>query len=230
MTFIRWMQERLNYHLYYLSKIAVDGVFGPQTRTRLVEFQKRKRLPQTGTATTDTVVALRRTKDRKLVEAPEETMPPWLAEMTRRMGLHERTHNRTLSSWLRAGRYLGNPAKLPWCGDAVETCFARTLVDEPLPNNPFWAQAWAEFGREISITVGAVGVIRWSSKAGHVGFVVDWTPAQVKLRGGNQSNMIKDAWFPRSKFIAFRWPISHAAVNYPPVKGQAGSGGKGSTR
>lgn len=232
MSFVRWVQERLVVHGY---NIAVDGVYGPQTRTALNLFQQRGRnLPHTGVADPATVTALRSNpvtgKLDKEVEHVEETMPIWLEEATRRMGLHERTNNKSLAAWLRSGKFLGNPAKLPWCGDFVETCFARTLANEPLPNNPFWAQAWKDFGKSVKPIPGSVGVIRWNSKSGHVGFVLEATKDKIKLRGGNQSDMVKDQWFSRSKFIAFRWPNSVPITVYPDIKGGASSGSYGKTR
>lgn len=221
--FSLWLQKRLNVHGASLDE---DGELGPLTRKAILSFQRRKKLDLTEVADDATITALR-TEPRTDTEVPVavEFMPPWLAEMTRRMGLHEVRDNKTLSEWLRAGKFLGNPAKLPWCGDAVETCFARTLPHEALPSNPFWAQAWKDFGVSCSPRTGAVGVIKWSSRAGHVGLVIDHNRSQVKMRGGNQSNMIKDAWFPLSKFIAFRWPASYPLRNYPPITGDASHGG-----
>jgi len=197
------------------------------------------KLPQTGISDKAAVAKLRRSvvrprgKNGVSMPAPAETMPPWLAEMTRRMGLHEVRNNYTLMEWLRSGAFLGDPSKLPWCGDAIETCIVRTL-NEPVPNNPFWAQAWRNFGIDAcGPKVGAIGVIKWSARAGHVGIVVDYDARRkrVKLRGGNQGNMIKDAWFPLRKFIAFRWPKTFPIKKYPPVGGHAAvSGGKAGTR
>ena len=110
-------------------------------------------------------------------------MPPWLLEMNRRMGLHEGRDNRALSAWLRIGRFLGDPAKLPWCGDAVETAIVKTLPDEPVPSNPFWAQAWKAFGIDAGgPIVGSIGVIRWSAKAGHVGIVYNFHHGHEHIR------------------------------------------------
>lgn len=226
MTFEHWLQKRLIAHG---AKLKLDGDMGPATRAAIREFQKRKRIPITGQADAKTVERLRTApgKSKTVVPTVIQDMPLWLAEMTRRMGLHEQRDKATLSQWLRAGAFLGDPSKLPWCGDAVETCIVKTL-DEPVPGNPFWAQAWKDFGQDAGGPIcGAIGVIRWNQRAGHVGIVVDYDPKRkrVKLRGGNQSNAVTDAWFPLSKFIAFRWPNSAPIAEYPFVSGHAGSGG-----
>ncbi|MCB1460889.1 MAG: peptidoglycan-binding protein [Nitratireductor sp.] len=238
MTFIEWVQYRLNVHGAD-PKLSVDGDWGALTRLAMASFQKSSGLRVTRIADKATVAALRNPPGSAGLPDgvghglpdPAETMPPWLAEMTRRMGLHERSNNKTLSDWLMIGKYLGNPAKLPWCGDAIETCFVKTLPDEPLPSNPFWAQAWAKFGKDTRARVGAVGVIRWSAKSGHVGIVAAVERDRIMLRGGNQSDMIKDSWFPRSKFMAFRWPQTFQITDYPSIKaGDVSAAGFSETR
>lgn len=220
MSFSKWLQERLIAHGH---SIQPDGVVGPATKSALVEFQRRMLLPITGVADDVTVQALRldpKTHAANKVAAPLEAMPPWMEEMHRRKGLHEARDNRTLTDWLRAGRLLGNPAKLPWCGDAVETCIVKTLPGEPVPNNPFWAQAWAKFGVSAGgPRVGAIGVIRWNAKSGHVGIVAGYRKGQVLLLGGNQSNAVTLSWFAEGKFIAFRWPKTYPMRSYPPLVG-----------
>jgi uncharacterized protein (TIGR02594 family) len=232
MTFEHWLQERLNAHGF---SVAVDGDIGAGTRAAIRKFQRLNMLNVNGLADKATVGKLRQSPEGGMQQhvEPKQSMPVWLAEMTRRMGLHERRDRLTLMQWLRAGLFLGDPSKLPWCGDAVETCIVKTL-DEPVPGNPFWAQAWKDFAIDAGGPIcGAIGVIRWSSLAGHVGFVIGYDPVRqrVKLRGGNQSDSIRDDWFPLSKFIAFRWPKSVPVSHYPYLAGPAGSvSGVGATR
>ena len=54
--FIRWMQRQLNAHGFNLK---VDGIAGPRTRAAMRAFQERMGIDATGTATEDTVAALR---------------------------------------------------------------------------------------------------------------------------------------------------------------------------
>lgn len=220
MSFITWLQTRLVAHG---AQIAIDGDWGRRSIAALKAFQSHVGLHPTGVSDRATVDALRADPEGTApVDAPIRDMPPWVAEMYRRMGLHETRDNDALAEWLKAGKYLGDPARLPWCGDAVETCFAKTLPDEPLPSNPFWAQGWAAFGRSVDgPKVGSVGVIRWSASAGHVGFVVGTDGGQVRMIGGNQSNMIRISSFDRGAFIAFRWPLTSPFMDYPPFEGDA---------
>lgn len=233
MNFIQWLQSRLNVHG---ANIAEDGDWGRNSIGALEEFQERRGLTVTGVADKVSVDALRlqpRLGDhRPTATPPVEKMPPWMAEMHRRSGLHEVKDNGPLIDWLKIGRYLGNPKTLPWCGDAVESAVAKVLPEEALPVNPFWAQAWAKFGIDAGgPIVGSIGVIRWSASAGHVGIVAGTDGSRVNLLGGNQSNAINVSSFPRSAFIAFRWPLTYPVKAYPALKGTAlAIGGLAATR
>jgi uncharacterized protein (TIGR02594 family) len=221
MDFNRWLQSRLSVHGL---PVDVDGDWGRSSIEALKTFQKRQGLRVTGFAGSATVGALRidpgAPEPSQAAPAPVETMPPWMAEMNRRSGLHEVRDKRTLIDFLKVGRFLGDPGNLPWCGDAVESCIAKVLTTEPLPSNPFWAQAWASFGIDAGgPAVGSIGVIRWNAKSGHVGIVAGVDGDRVNLLGGNQSNSINIASFARSKFVAFRWPKTFPLKSYPALKG-----------
>lgn len=233
MKFEEWLQRRLIAHG---AQINADGDWGRNSISALRAFQGAQGLQQTGVADKVTVDALRQEPGRAPSSPPPplgavERMPPWMAEMNRRAGLHEVRDNAALTAFLKLGRFLGNPKDLPWCGDAVESCVAKTLPEEPLPSNPFWAQAWAKFGRDVgSPIVGSIGVIRWTGSTGHVGIVAGVSGDRVNLLGGNQSNAINVSSFPRSKFIAFRWPSTFPVKQYPALKGSAPSADFSQTR
>lgn len=227
MTFERWLQTRLNAHG---ARLAVDGDIGRATIAAIRWFQENCGLRVTGIADTATVKWLRQPPGaigRVVGEpaAPAATLPPWMYELVRRMGLHESRDKAELVSFLKIGKFLGDPAKLPWCGDAVESAIVKTLPDERVPTNAFFAQNWATFGKRVEPMVGAVGVIRWSASAGHVGFVSKVTASTISMVGGNQSNAITNASFPRSKFIAFRWPLTSPVRAYPTFTGATIDGG-----
>ncbi len=230
MDFNTWLQARLIAHGFNVGKAGASGAVGPATRQALYAFQRKHGLGETGLADPPTVAALRMppVAGETASIPPAEIMPPWMAEMARRRGLHERADNKSLSDWLKIGKWLGDPAKLPWCGDAVETCIVKTLPAEPVPDNPFWAQAWKTFGGDAGgPKVGAVGVIRWSASAGHVGFVADYdtTRRKVTLLGGNQSDSVRLSAFDLNSFFAFRWPATFPLKAYPAYCGHVSLGG-----
>ncbi|MBO0664173.1 peptidoglycan-binding protein [Jiella sp. MQZ9-1] len=221
MAYIEWLQARLNAHG---AALVVDGDWGRASIAALKTFQQGAGLAVTGTATAASVAALRAApagRTGAVSVPPAETMPPWMAEIDRRRGLNEIRDNAALTAFLKIGRFLGNPKNLPWCGDCVESAFAKALPEEVLPKNPFFAQNWAGFGRKVPAIVGAVGVIRWSARAGHVGIVAGLEGDTVVLLGGNQSNAINCRGFAQRNFIAFRWPISFPIRPYPALAGTA---------
>ncbi|MGF0540577.1 peptidoglycan-binding protein [Agrobacterium sp. ES01] len=232
MSFEQWLQSRLNAHG---ASITVDGDWGRNSIDALNTFRRGRGLMPTGVADDATVAALKASpidsSPGRSSAAPTASLPPWMAEMYRRMGLHEVRDNAALTAFLKLGKFLGDPKSLPWCGDAVESCLAKVLPNEPLPSNPFWAQAWANFGIDAEVPiVGAIGVIRWSASSGHVGMVAGVSGDKINLLGGNQSNAINISSFPRSKFIAFRWPKTFAVKSYPALKGAAVAGSLAATR
>lgn len=141
--------------------------------------------------------------------------PAWVTELKSVLGRHEVKDNAFLKKWLkRDGKTLGDPAKLPWCGDAVETPLKLHLKDEKWPKelieNPYWARNWTKFGVPAShIPYGAIVVFERGS-GGHVGFAVGISKdgKNLYVLGGNQSNSVSIAPIAISRLLASRWPNS----------------------
>ena len=115
---------------------------------------------------------------------------PWMIEAKKVMGLHETRDHAALAKWLKSdGKTLGDPSKLPWCGDCVDTAIELALPDEPRPGklgeNPYWALNWLLFGKACNPAYGAVVAFERPG-GGHVGFVsgpfpgnLDWLPQRL---------------------------------------------------
>lgn len=123
-----------------------DGIWGGKSRTAMMAFQKLQGLRATGVADTETL--------RRLFPADPTmptSLPSWYVEMQRRKGLHETTNKPSLMSWLRSnGKTLGDPSKLPRCGDAVETAIHLTLPNEPRLANPYPTLRPSATGRKLT--------------------------------------------------------------------------------
>lgn len=225
MTFEQWLQARLVAHG---ARITVDGDIGRMTIGAIGNFQSEHGLPRTGVADAATIAALRAPLvpgKKALDPAPAATLPPWMYELVRRLGLHEVDDKADLTEFLKIGKFLGDPSKAPWCGDGIESAIVKTLPNEAVPSNPFFAQNWKDWAIGVEAMVGAIGVIAWSKTAGHVGTVSYVTKDRIGMVGGNQSNAITNSSFPRSAFIAFRWPRTFPITKYPAFKGAAIDGG-----
>jgi len=69
MTFAKWLQSRLTAHGFPCG--VIDGIVGPITTAALIAFQRAHRLEVTGTATAETVTALRKSSTASAPRLPE---------------------------------------------------------------------------------------------------------------------------------------------------------------
>lgn len=191
----------------------IDGVTGAKTRAAVKAFQKAAGIPYDGIAGPKTWEALARMLGKP---APVKPPPPlWYEELLRRKGLHEVRDRSALMAWLRSdGKTLGDPARLPWCGDAIQTCLALTLPDETQPVNPYLARNWLKFGVELKTPALGCIVVFWrGSKAGtsgHVGlYAGEDAQGYLHVLGGNQSDAITIARLDKTRLLGMRWPATY---------------------
>lgn len=174
---------------------AIDGIYGPKTQ-----------------AAAEAWIAA---QGKPAAAASPAADLPWMIEAKRALGRHEVRDNGWLRSWLKSdGKTLGDPAKLPWCGDFVETCLRLALPGEPFPGalgqNPYWARNWLELGVRTAVTYGAVLVFERGT-GGHVGFAIGQDPACYHVLGGNQGNSVTIARIDRKRLLGARWPKTATA-------------------
>ncbi|SEP27654.1 TIGR02594 family protein [Salinihabitans flavidus] len=212
---VRWLQRALASLGHYSG--AIDGIAGPKTRAAIVAFKRAEGLrarPYIGPIT------LSRLRDAVDEPAPDRVgpesapEPPWLVEISKYLGLHEVRDNAALRDWLRSdGATLGDPAQLPWCGDAAATALRKALPEEPFPpklaRNPYWARNFADLGIRCGHVYGAI-IVFSRGKGGHVGFAIGRDPDRRRylVRGGNQGDEVRDSWMAESRLLALRWPRS----------------------
>lgn len=182
------------------AKIDVDGAWGRRSIEALRVFQAQHNLLVDGVIGPASLGELGLSRTAPMI-------PVWLAEARRKIGLHEKLDNKALKAFLASdGHALGDPAKLPWCGDFVQTCIDLTLPNEAIPTNPYWALNWLKFGRALKTpAVGAVMVFSRNG-GGHVGFYVGERKSDYRICGGNQKNAISEAWISKAGFKGARWP------------------------
>lgn len=208
---VKALQQRLLALGYSVGAAGADGIFGRDTIAAVKKFQADRGLDvkYPGTVGPKTLAALEigpPTPDKPTPAAADA--PPWFTELLRRVGLHEQRDHKKLSDWLRSdGHTLGDPAKLPWCGDAQETCIALTLPHEPMITNPYYALNWTKFGVACPIVaLGALAPFRREG-GGHIGQVAGHDKDYFHILGGNQSNAISIVKIAKSRLAGgLRWP------------------------
>lgn len=209
------IQQRLIDLGYDLGPSGADGDPGRYTREAVQKFQADHRVPVQwpGTVGPKTLAALF-PEDAKDQPAPPQPVPmvqaPWVQIGLKKQGLMETGKTKPeLMAFLKSdGKTLGDPAKLPWCGDFVQTCIALAIPSEPVPGNPYWARNWLNFGQEIKPTFGSVVVFSRSQKDGHVAFILgeSYDGSAWIILGGNQSNSISVTAKSKDTTLGTRWP------------------------
>jgi uncharacterized protein (TIGR02594 family) len=186
----------------------IDGVMGDRTSSAIIAFKRSKGLnprPYVGGETWKLLM------QPELFTASAEELP-WIAEAKRVLKLHEVYDNVQLRKWLGSdGFALGDPSKLPWCGDFVETSIRLSLRDEAIPANPYWALNWRNFGVATKATYGAIASVSRKG-GGHVCFIVGEDSSRYFCLGGNQANRVSVAPMDKGRFDpeSFRWPKTFA--------------------
>lgn len=189
---------------------ALDGIPGRNTTAAVRAFQKANGLIDDGIVGPRTLGKLFPAIDHNTSATTE---PPWLVMARHKMGLNERTNNKTLREWLKSdGHTLGDPAVLPWCGDFMETCIALTLSREPMIVNPYWALNWMKFGVPLpkgEVPLGAIAPFKRSG-GGHIAMIVGHDSIYYHCLGGNQSNAVSITKIAKSNQEGgLRWPSTY---------------------
>lgn len=188
----------------------VDGILGPRTESAIIAFKRSLGYRATAFVGPLTLAALKLGRMPALDDPIADSDLPWIVAARTVIGLREDGDDKAeLMTWLRSdGATLGDPSKLPWCGDFVATAI-RLALPEPLPKNPYWALNWRSFGRHTRATFGAVASISREG-GGHVAFLVGEDAGRYYLLGGNQANRVSVVPTDKRRFSpdSFRWPMT----------------------
>ncbi|MCC7413526.1 MAG: TIGR02594 family protein, partial [Gammaproteobacteria bacterium] len=115
-----------------------------------------------------------------------------------------------LALFKRSGRSDVTNDETAWCGAFVGACLAGAGLPMPPLEQRLMGRAYLKIGTPVEQPrVGAMVVLSRDDAgphAGHVGFVTGWTETHVAVLGGNQSDAVTVAHFPRSQVLGYRWP------------------------
>lgn len=191
----------------------IDGVMGPKTEQAIIAFKIKHGWAGRPFLGPLTIAALFGGEPEDM---PDQTAQlPWVNELAKHLGWHEVINNAELEKWLRSdGATVGDPAKIPWCSDCMETAVRLSLpnewavTDPRLRANPYWAQNWQFFGLRCDPPrYGSLGVFKRDG-GGHIAALIgiDRKLNRLRIRGGNQSNRVSDTWIDARRMIACRKP------------------------
>lgn len=148
-------------------------------------------------------------------------MPIWLSVATAFLGLAEVAgpgDNPVIIQW-------SKDLKVPYAGDSEAWCalfLNRVLQACQLPvagsgYDLIRAKTFVDYGHAMSHPApGAIMVFDRPGGA-HVGFYLGENASAYRIRGGNTSDRVGDAWLRKDRLLAIRWPLeevpdAHAVI------------------
>ena len=149
----------------------------------------------------------------------QSTAPAWVVEALKHIGLKEIVgpkHEPTIISWVKKLGGWFTTDEIPWCGTFVAQCLQE--AKRGYPKHWYRALPYADYGTRLAEPAyGSIGVMARTG-GGHVTFIVGETKDGKYLvgLGGNQSNAVNLAKFPKSRFTAFVWPTYDNGVASSP--------------
>lgn len=161
--------------------------------------------------------------------------PKWLRLARAELGRAEirgRLHNDAIVDyWRQAGIQRrdgttwepGND-ETPWCAAFLGAMLANVGIEG---SHSALARSYQNWGEAVqtgegdfrwaSIPLGAIVVLNRPGagpRFGHVAFASGAAERSVRLVGGNQNDAVTEAWFPKTRIVAVRWPAGQPAGEY----------------
>lgn len=133
----------------------------------------------------------------------------WLNNARKYLGTKEIPgphHSNVIKGWLKKLNAWWSDDETPWCGVFVAAVMQESGLS--FPKAYYRAKEWAFYGSAVNgPALGAIAVLQRPG-GGHVGFVTGVTSngSHVRLLGGNQNNMVNEAWFDTLRVVAYRKP------------------------
>jgi len=201
--------------------IEVDGNFGPATEDTVKQLQRQRGLDVDGVVGPKTAealdAALAALPDAKVTPMPGTTAdkdPPWFNRMTKMMGVYEYPGDADNPEIIKMAQACGGAIKreyvhdsIPWCALALN----YSLIAEGFPGTgTLLALDFRKYGSRLAGPARGAIATKRRQGGGHVFLVAGRTlDGTIIGRGGNQSDMVCDAFFDPDE-LQYNWP-----PNYP---------------
>jgi uncharacterized protein (TIGR02594 family) len=92
----------------------------------------------------------------------------------------------------------------PWCSSFANWCMERAGRKG---TDSAWARSWLKWGYHLDAPrLGCIVVFSRGETSGHVGFFIKEIGDRILVLGGNQNNSVCEAFYPKSRLLALRWP------------------------
>ncbi len=222
---VKGLQRQLNSALKLNPPLDTDGKFGSLTERAVQLFQAQNNLGVDGIAGPKTQAAL----NAKLSGKPIQPPPPspalsitstsdaaWFEIAKNEMGVHEKAGdaaNPRILEYFASTTLRATSDETAWCSAFVNCCLGQVCI---VGTRSVSAASWINWGISKGAKTGAITVIHNPAKVdsslsrsgNHVGFLIEETSTHYVLIGGNQSNEVRKALFPKRSWQlkAHRWP------------------------
>jgi uncharacterized protein (TIGR02594 family) len=138
--------------------------------------------------------------------------PAWLRLARGELGTREVAGNtdnpRVVAYYADAGHAEVKDDETAWCAAFVGAMLKRSGLT---PSGSLMARSYLKWGMDAGAPRAGCVAVLWrgspDAATGHVGFVVAWSSTHVVLLGGNQSNGVTEARYPRDQVLGWRWPV-----------------------
>ena len=144
------------------------------------------------------------------VPQPKRSEFPWYAVARAEIGVREVTgsgDNPRIVEYLQSTTLDAPDAsqdETPWCSAFANWCVERAGY---AGTDSAWARSWLQWGVPTDKPrEGCIVVLERGEGSGHVGFYVSSTPTEIRLLGGNQSDMVRESSYPRERLMGYRLP------------------------
>lgn len=133
--------------------------------------------------------------------------PAWIEIAEKELGVHEIRGGETkrILEYHSKTSLHAKEDEVPWC-----SAFVNWVMDQAgyKRTDSAAARSWASYGERLSEFKPYCIVIfkRGTGAQGHVAFGIEDLKTHVKVLGGNQSDKVCYANYPKAKVIAYVWP------------------------
>lgn len=133
--------------------------------------------------------------------------PPWYLVAEEEIGTKEidgSGNNPRILEYHMATKLKATDDLTPWCSSFVCWCLEQCGIES---TRNAWARSYLNWGKVLeSPQYGCIVVFSRGTDSGHVGFYVGETKDSIIVLGGNQSNRVCMAEYPKQRLLQYRWP------------------------